>query len=110
MIAAMALDAEADQTIIDQQGGTRSDPEFASRYTAMFIPFVGPFITIKTADARGTGLAILAMDGVAQLAGAGLFTAGWLAPKKRFTKEDVALTVVPMFADGGGGLELVGSF
>lgn len=110
MIAAMALDAEADQTFTDDQGGTRSDPEFASRYTAMFIPFVGPFITIRTADAKGTGMAILTMDGAAQLAGAALFTAGWLAPRKQLTREDVAITVAPLFASGGGGVQVVGSF
>ncbi len=112
MIAAIALDAEADELIADEQGGTRTDPEFSNRYTPLFIPLVGPFITVKTADANGTGSAILIMNGVAQVTGAALVISGLVATKKELVRDDapISFTVAPMVADGGGGISLEGRF
>lgn len=39
----------------------------------MFIPVVGPFVTIATAEAEGVGTYLLALDGVGQAVGATLF-------------------------------------
>ncbi|NUO49486.1 MAG: hypothetical protein HOV80_11585 [Polyangiaceae bacterium] len=112
MIAAIALDAEADQTIADEQGGTRTDPEFSNRYTPLFIPLAGPFIAVKTADANGTGSAILIMNGVAQVTGAALVISGLVATKKELVRDDapISFNVAPMVADGGGGISLEGLF
>jgi hypothetical protein len=112
MIAAIALDAEADEIIVDEQGGARTDPEFSDRYTPLFIPLVGPFITVKTADSTGTGRAILIMNGVGQVTGAALMIAGLVTTKKELVRDDapMSFTVAPMVADGGGGISLEGQF
>lgn len=111
MISAIALDAEADQVITDEQGGQRTDPEFSGRYTPLFIPLVGPFIAVKTSDANGTGSAILIMNGVAQVTGLSLVLSGLIATKKELVRDDaVSFTVAPLAAEGGGGVSLEGSF
>lgn len=112
MIAAVALDAEADEVIVDEQGGTRTDPEFSDRYTPLFIPLVGPFIAVKTSDSFGTGRAILIMNGVGQVTGAALMIAGLVTTKKELVRDDapISFNVAPMVADGGGGISLEGLF
>ena len=112
MIAAVALDAEADEVIVDEQGGTRTDPEFSDRYTPLFIPLVGPFIAVKTADSFGTGRAILIMNGVGQVTGAALMIAGLVTTKKELVRDEapISFNVAPMVADGGGGVSLEGQF
>jgi hypothetical protein len=112
MIAAIALDAEADEVISDEQGGRRSDPEFSNRYTPLFIPLVGPFIAVKTADANGTGSAILIMNGIAQVTGASLVISGLVATKQELVRDDplLGMTVVPLVTEGGGGVALQGAF
>lgn len=108
MIAAVALDAEAEETLRDQQGGSRTDPEFDNRYTPLFIPVVGPFVAVKTSEASGTGMAILVMNGVAQVTGCALVIAGLAAPKQVLVKQDMPVAVVPFFDPTGGGLAIRG--
>jgi hypothetical protein len=111
MISAIALDQEADEVITDDQGGSRTDPEFDNRYTPLFIPIAGPFVTIKTASSTGTGMAILVMNGVAQVTGLSLVIAGLAAPKKVLVKDEpVTMGVAPLFVDGGGGMAIEGKF
>jgi hypothetical protein len=110
MISAVALDAEADETLVDEQGGVRSDPEFDNRYTPLFIPLVGPFITVKTAEAHGTGMALLVMNGVAQVTGLSLVISGLAAPKKVLVREEPSFAIAPLVTEGGGGVALEGKF
>ncbi len=110
MIAAIALDAESNQVIHDAQGGTRTDPEFDNRYTPLFAPLVGPFITVKTADASGTGAALLIMNGVAQVTGLSLVIAGIVAQKQVLTRDAPSWALTPLVTEGGGGMALGRTF
>lgn len=112
MIAAVALDAEADEVIKDEQGGARTDPEFDNRYTPLFIPLVGPFVAVKTADATGTGMALLVMNGIAQVTGCSLVIAGLASPKKVLVKQDavVGMEVVPLLSKDVAGMAIQGNF
>lgn len=54
----------------------------ASQYNPMFIPVIGPFITIGTADTQDAGTMTLLVDGAGQAAGAALFLAGIFGEEK----------------------------
>lgn len=98
--AAVALDREDDGT---------DDPNFDDKYWPMFIPVVGPFVTIKTADSSGTGAAILALDGAAQAVGLGMFIAGFAAPKRELVPKR-SLRVTPTISPKLAGLSASGTF
>ena len=98
--AAVALDREDDGT---------DDPNFDDKYWPMFLPVVGPFVTIKTADSSGTGAAILALDGAAQAIGLGMFIAGFAAPKRELLPKR-SLRVTPTLSPKIAGLSASGTF
>lgn len=51
-------------------------------YTPMFIPGIGPFVTIATSDAEDIGLLTLLLTGAGQVTGISLFIAGMLGEEK----------------------------
>ena len=85
------------------------------KWTPMYVPLVGPFITIGTAsnDLSGGGTAALVLDGVGQVGGAAMIVLGIALPKKQLVR-DVAfepvkgVKVLPTFT--GNGVGVVGSF
>jgi hypothetical protein len=95
--------------MLDREAADEGDPNFDDMYWPMFIPVAGPFVTIGTADSSGTGAAILALDGVVQAAGLGMFIAGFAAPKVEIV-EDYHLTVAPSAPGSQGGMSISGSF
>ena len=110
IVAAIRLDTEKNQTIVDQQGGVREDPAYSARYTPMFIPIVGPFLAIPTSNASGTGAAILALDGALQVGSLAMAVAGFVAPKKELVKDRAApkVTVTPFASGSMAGFGLAG--
>ncbi len=100
MISAVALDKE---------DSVEGDPNFDDMYWPMFIPVVGPFATIGTADSSGTGAAILGLNGALQAAGVAMAIAGFAAPSVEVV-EDYDLTLAPVAGDGIGGVSISGSF
>jgi hypothetical protein len=54
----------------------------ATLFTPLFIPAIGPFVTIGTSEADGFGIIMLLIDGVGQLTGAALFAAGMIAQEQ----------------------------
>jgi hypothetical protein len=66
---------------LDKQAPVDGDPNFDDMYWPMFIPVIGPFIAIGTADSSGTGAGILALDGALQAGGLAMMIAGFVAPK-----------------------------
>jgi len=98
--AAIAMDREPDGT---------DDPNFDDMYWPMFIPVVGPFATIGTADSSGTGAAILALDGVLQTTGLVLLIAGFAAPNKELVRRPSPFTITPVVSPQAAGLSLSGS-
>lgn len=82
-------------------------------WTPMYVPVVGPFITMATAsnDLSGGGTALLAIDGVAQLGGLAMIVLGITLPKKQLVRDDhgkSTLTVRPVI--GAGSLGFKGEF
>jgi hypothetical protein len=92
------------------EGGSNN----GSIYGPLFAPVLGPFITIGTAHASGSGTFVLVLDGLAQTGGLAMLIAGLVAPKTALVRNDVAkttITPVPMtFGPSSSGLGLVGTF
>ncbi|KYF68855.1 hypothetical protein BE15_28300 [Sorangium cellulosum] len=98
--AMVGLVAEADERA---QGGS------GASYMPLYIPLAGPFITIGTAEAKGGGVFILMIDGLAQVAGAAMFIGGIAAPEKKLVRNDVSLSVKPIVSADTLGLGVSGS-
>jgi hypothetical protein len=79
---------------------------------ALFIPAVGPFVQMgSTTD--GGGLWLLAVDGLAQTAGIGMFVYGVASPKQVLVRNDLGFQIAPrpmMLGRDGSGFGVVGSF
>ena len=69
--------------------------------------------TVGTTDCSGSsaGRAILTLDGLVQTAGAAMFVAGFMLPRKRLVREDVTVSLAPTpLGRDGYGLGAVGTF
>ncbi|MBS2013356.1 MAG: hypothetical protein JST00_10740 [Deltaproteobacteria bacterium] len=81
--------------------------------TFLYIPVAGPFLQMTRTD-TATGNVFLAIDGVAQAAGATMLLVGLTSPKTVLIRNDLAevkVTPMRMGMDGSGsGLGLVGTF
>jgi hypothetical protein len=84
-----------------------------SSLAPLYIPAVGPFITIGTANSRGAGTVVLVLDGVAQTGMLALGIIGLAAPKTELVRNDIGRnirwTVAPMLTADTTGLGIVGS-
>lgn len=105
----------------------KADGGSGDEWVPMYIPVVGPFVTIGTAKAKNAGIVSLAVLGVAQTGGATMFVLGFVLPKTELVRNDIggslprgtfALTprtspvqvgVLPAAPHGSTGLTLVGS-
>jgi hypothetical protein len=94
---------------LDKKKAVDGDPNFDDMYWPMFIPVVGPFISIGTANASGTGAGILALDGAFQAGGLALMISGLAAPKVELIPQK-SLYLTAEGAPGVPGLGLGGSF
>ncbi len=77
----------------------------------LFVPVAGPFLQMTKTDSS-SGNVTLAIDGIAQAAGATMFIVGVTSPKTILVRNDLAeVHVMPMkMGTSGGGLGLVGTF
>jgi hypothetical protein len=77
----------------------------------LFVPVAGPFLQMTKTDSS-SGNVTLAIDGIAQAAGATMFIVGITSPKTILVRNDLAeVHVMPMkMGTNGGGLGLVGTF
>lgn len=76
-------------------------------WAALYVPIAGPFIAMSTLHADSGGVAILAIDGLAQAGGAAMLVLGLVLPTKRLVRDDVSLgpvTIAPVLSPTGGGL------
>lgn len=84
-----------------------------STLAPLYIPAVGPFITIGTANSRGVGTVLLVLDGVGQTGMLALAIAGLAAQKTELVRNDIGWnkrwTVAPMLTADTAGLGIVGS-
>lgn len=107
-----ALIAATIQSAEDAIGGHSED------FTPLYIPAVGPFITIGTARSQNGGTFLLAADGIAQSAGLAMAIIGIVAQDTVLIRNDVGkagvrLSPVALGTDARGkptlGVGLVGS-
>lgn len=77
----------------------------------LFVPVAGPFLQMTKTDSS-SGKVTLAIDGIAQAAGATMFIVGITSPKTVLVRNDLGeVRVMPMkMGTNGGGLGLVGTF
>jgi hypothetical protein len=94
---------------LDKQTPVAGDPNFDDMYWPMFIPVIGPFIAIGTADSSGTGAGILALDGALQAGGLAMMIAGFVAPKLQLVPQK-GIYLNGQAAPGLGGLSVGGEF
>lgn len=94
---------------LDKKDSVNGDPNFGDRYWPMFIPVVGPFATIATANASGTGAGILALDGAFQAGGLAMMIAGLVATKAELIPQK-GVYLGASAAKGSVGMSLNGSF
>jgi hypothetical protein len=80
-----------------------------SELLPLAIPFAGPFVTIASARSEGAGTFWLAMDGVAQITGASLFVASFVA-KQSYLKRVADTSVSAELTIGPGSAGVLGSF
>lgn len=86
-------------------GSLASDVDSGSDdYTPLYVPVLGPFITINTANSRGSGTFFLLMDGVGQSAGLAMLIAGLAAPQSVLVRNDIAEVRLSPVAVGDGQL------
>jgi hypothetical protein len=81
-------------------------------FTPLYAPCVGPFVAMGTADVNATGAFALAVDGVAQSAGAAMLLFGLLAPQTKLVRNDAAVIEIPApvaFGRSGYGLGVAGA-
>jgi len=64
-----------------------------SEYTPLFVPVVGPFITMGTANIGSAAYAPLIINGVAQAGGVAMLVAGLAAKKTVLVRNDIATDV-----------------
>lgn len=100
--------------------------DFEDNTGLLVIPVIGPWAMLASKSARDTsctpydgicdasksGLrATLVFDGIVQLAGATMFTAGMFFPRTRLVRKDVVVSFVPTtFGHGGYGFGAIGRF
>lgn len=77
----------------------------------LYVPVAGPFLQMTKTDSS-SGNVTLAIDGIAQAAGATMLIVGITSPKTVLVRNDLGqVHLTPMrLGDKGGGLGLVGTF
>lgn len=78
-------------------------------FTPLYIPLAGPFVTIGTAEAKGGGIFVLMLDGVAQVAGATMLIGGLASPATKLVRNDFGLSVKPIVTGNTLGFGLSGT-
>ncbi|KYF98911.1 hypothetical protein BE17_11165 [Sorangium cellulosum] len=91
------------------EAGDRASGGSGAAYMPLYIPLAGPFVTIGTAEAKGGGVFMLMVDGLAQVGGVAMFIGGLAAPEKKLVRNDVSLSVKPIVTADTLGLGLSGS-
>ena len=81
----------------------------------MFIPVIGPWVTVRTTDADAGLRSALVIDGITQLAGVALFISGMAAQRDVFVRADVAKheavkPSMPKVGIGPGNVAVRGDF
>ena len=81
-----------------------------SEFAPLFVPVIGPFITIGTAQAEGAGTFWLIFDGLAQAGGAAMFIAGLTMEEKYLQRTAPHASLKPEVLVNPGGMKLKWTF
>jgi hypothetical protein len=87
-----------------------ADSNSGGEFAPLFVPIVGPFITIGTAHAEGAGTFWLIFDGLAQAGGAAMFIAGLTMQEKYLQRAPVHASLQPEVLVNPGGMKLKWTF
>ncbi len=87
-----------------------ADSSSGGDFAPLFIPVVGPFITIGTAHAEGAGTFWLIFDGLAQAGGAAMFIAGLTMEEKYLQRTAPRASLKPEVFVNPGGMKLKWTF
>ncbi|MDB4942850.1 MAG: hypothetical protein JWP97_2384 [Labilithrix sp.] len=92
-------------------GAAINDVEHSDGGDFLYIPVLGPFLQMTRTDSS-SGNMVLAIDGIAQGAGAAMLIGGIVAPRTVLVRNDLAeVRVTPMkVGRDGTGLGLTGTF
>lgn len=88
------IDDSSDEVVdplTDDEDDEEAEDITENRATAMFIPCVGPLLTISDANTKGPATALLVVDSGVQFVGVGLMLWGLLDTEKRLLRNDVNL-------------------
>jgi hypothetical protein len=98
-------------TVLVGAGINDANGNHSSEGSFLFVPVAGPFLQMTKTD-TSLGNVTLAIDGVAQAAGATMFIVGITSPKTVLVRNDLGeVRVAPMrLGQGGAGMGLVGTF
>jgi len=92
----------------------RADNGGANAAAPLFIPVVGPFITMGNVSGSATADVFLVIDGLAQAMGVAMFIYGLAVPKTVLVRNDLGKVKfnppMPFVAKSGAGIGLSGSF
>jgi len=93
--------------------GYGADDGTVSSRAAMWVPLVGPFVTLGSSRSAGAG-ALLVLDGLAQIGGVALFVGGLAASAPRVLPPDATrpatLAIAPLVDPRAAGASVVGTF
>jgi len=79
-------------------------------FAPLFIPVVGPFMSLGTVNPNAFGASVLILDGLAQTAGLAMLVAAFIEPERVWKKKQVALDVTPMKVGDATGIGLLGTW
>ncbi len=110
LVIAGAVTFGATYLVSTSVASAQQDSRDGDDWVPFFIPVVGPFITIGTADTKSFGTFALVMSGLAQSGGLAMFIAGLAAPQDIWVRNDLGrFTLSPtVVGDNGVGLGLIG--
>ncbi len=82
-----------------------ADASNGAEFAPLFVPVLGPFITIGTAHAEGAGTFWLVVDGLAQTGGMAMFIAG-LVLEEKYLQRTMQASLKPEVLINPGGMNL----
>ena len=102
---------EADEDLSSSTGSV--DTVKPEDWAPLYVPVAGPFIAMATLKASGSGIAVLAIDGVAQAGGLAMLIAG-VATEKTVLVRDYStgfeMSATPVVAGDFQGVGITGKF
>lgn len=106
----------ASSGISDGDDSVISDSNTAEDHIPLFIPAIGPFISLATLDTEGLITSLIVGSGIGQAAGLGLLIAGLVAKDTVLVRTydhgyvGFSLSVTPQLSPTQSGLGFTGSF